>query len=286
MPQPTIIQDTDYLQNDQYKNSANLDARAALHRRFRTAVTPWPVWVFDQLELQEGTAVLECGCGPGWLWRENLARIPANCPITLTDLSPGMVAEAETALQNSDHDFRFQTANIQELPFPDCSFDVVIANHMLYHVPNLPQALREVRRVLKGNGRFFTATNGQNHLRELWQIGRELWPAEDSPLHSLVTAEWTLSFRLENGAAQLTTVFPQVSLLRYDDHLAVTEVEPILDYLFSSSFIGDEVRPAPEIIAQVRQKLTQQIARDGAIYITKDTGLFYSSGIRSFLHPL
>ncbi len=278
MPQPTIIQDADYLQNSQYKSSANLDARAALHRRFRTAVTPWPVWVFDQLGLREGTAVLECGCGPGWLWRENLARILANCHITLTDLSPGMVAEAETALQNSGHDFRFQTADIQKLPFLDDSFDVVIANHMLYHVPDLPQALREVRRVLKGDGRFFTATNGQNHLRELWQIGRELWPAEDSPLHSLVTAEWTLSFRLENGAEQLTAVFPQVSLLRYDDHLAVTEVEPILDYLFSSSFTGNETRPAPETITQVRQKLAQQIARDGAIHITKDTGLFSCYG--------
>lgn len=278
MSQPTIIQDADYLQNNQYKSSANLDARAALHRRFRTAVTPWPVWVFDHLELKEGTAVLECGCGPGWLWRENVARIPVDCQITLTDLSSGMVAEAETALQNSGHDFRFQTANIQKLPFADASFDVVIANHMLYHVPDLAAALREVRRVLKADGRFFAATNGQNHLRELWRIGRELWPAEDSPPHRLVTAEWTLSFRLENGAEQLTAVFPQISLLRYDDHLAVTEVEPILDYLFSSSFTGDETRPAPETIARVRQKLAQQIARDGAIHITKDTGLFNCFG--------
>ncbi|HRQ39695.1 MAG TPA: class I SAM-dependent methyltransferase [Chloroflexota bacterium] len=278
MPQPTIFQDTDYLQNEQYKSSANLDARAALHRRFRTAVTPWSVWVFDHLELREDTAVLECGCGPGWLWRENVERIPSDCHITLTDMSAGMVAEAEAALQNSGHNFRFQTTNIQNLPFADDSFDVVIANHMLYHVPDLAAALREVRRVLRADGRFIAATNGQNHLRELWPIGQELWTAENNPIHRLVSAEWTLPFRLENGGEQLTAVFPQVSMFRYDDHLAVTEVDPILDYLFSSSFTGDEARPAPETIAQVRQKLAQQIARDGAIHITKDTGLFVCPG--------
>ncbi len=286
MSQPTIIQDADYLQNNQYKSSANLDARAALHRRFRTAVTPWQVWVFDHLELREGTAVLECGCGPGWLWRENIARIPPDCHITLTDLSAGMVAETKTALQHSGHDFRFQSANIQKLPFPDDSFDVVIANHMLYHVPDLPTALREVRRVLKGDGRFFAATNGQNHLRELWQIGLELWPEANDWLQQLLSAEWSFSFQLENGKEWLTAVFPHISLFRYDDHLAVTEAEPILDFLFSTSLAGSNHQPEPETVAQVRQKLTQQITRDSAIHITKDTGLFYCSGIRPFLHPL
>ncbi len=274
----TIFQDTDYLQNEQYKSSANLDARATMHRRFRTAVTPWQVWVFDHLELEEGTAVLECGCGPGWLWRENVDRIPPGCQITLTDLSAGMVAEAEAALQNSGHDFRFQTANIQELPFADNSFDVVIANHMLYHVPDLAAALREVRRVLRGDGRFVAATNGQNHLRELWQIGLELWPEANEWLQKLLSAEWSFSFGLENGKGWLTAVFPHVSLFRYDDHLAVTEAEPILDFLFSTSFAGGNHQPAPETIAQVRQKLARQITRDGAIHITKDTGLFNCYG--------
>jgi SAM-dependent methyltransferase len=268
------FQDPTYLKEKQYKNSTNLDARAALHRRFSTAVTPWPLWVFEHLGLAAGTAVLECGCGPGWLWRENLHRIPPGCAITLTDLSPGMVAEAEAALRDSGHDFRWQTADIQNLPFPDASFDVVVANHMLYHVPDLGQALREVRRVLKGDGRFLAATNGQNHLRELWQIGLELWAGVDNRLQGLLSGEWTFSFRLENGGEWLTAVFPQVSILRYDDRLAVTEAQPILDFLLSTSLTAEKLMPTPETIAQVHQKLTQQITHDGAIHITKDTGLF------------
>lgn len=271
-----MFQDSDYLQNSQYKSSANLDARAELHRRFGTAVTPWQVWVFDHLRLEPGTAVLECGCGPGWLWRENVARIPPGCHLTLTDLSVGMVAEAEAALQNSGHDFHFMTANIQELPFPDDSFDVVIANHMLYHVPDLAQGLREVRRVLKEDGRFIAATNGRDHLRELWQIGRELWAGVDDNFQGMLSGDFP--FRLDNGAAWLTAVFPHVTLSSYEDQLAVTEPEPILNFLFSTSIAGENSQPTPDMVAQVRQKLAQQIAHDGAIAITKATGLFVASG--------
>ena len=49
--------------------------------------------------------VLECGCGPGWLWRDKVERVPENCQVTLTDLSPGMVAEAEAALAEYSSQF-------------------------------------------------------------------------------------------------------------------------------------------------------------------------------------
>jgi ubiquinone/menaquinone biosynthesis C-methylase UbiE len=270
------FQDMTYLREKQYKNSANLGARAELHRRFGTAVTPWHPWVFEHLGLAAVTAVLECGCGPGWLWRENRERIPPGCQITLTDLSAGMVAEAEAALADSGHDFQWQTADIQQLPFPDASFDVVIANHMLYHVPDLAQALREVRRVLKGDGRFIAATNGRNHLRELWQIGLELGIGVEGNFQGFLTNESL--FQLENGAEWLTAVFPQVSIFRYEDELVVTEAEPILNFLLSTSLAAENQMPTPETIAQVRQRLTQQIARDGAVAITKETGLFVASG--------
>ncbi len=273
MKDKPLFQDTAYLKNEQYKNSTNLDARATLHRRFRTAVTPWQQWVFDHLALQPGTAVLECGCGPGRLWRDNLERLPPGCQVTLTDLSAGMVAEATAALQNAGHSFYFQAADVQKLPFPDDSFDVVIANHMLYHVPDLTQGLREVRRVLRADGRFLAATNGQNHLQELWQIGLELWPGAVTPWQQLLSAEWTFPFQLEDGKEWLTVVFDHITRKQYEDSLAVTEAEPILDYLLSSSFALNN-RPSPETITQVRQKVAQQIAQHGAFHITKDTGLF------------
>ncbi len=267
------FQEQSYLLNDQYKTGRNLSARAALHERYRSAAVPWPNWVFAQLALEPGSRILECGCGPGWLWRHNLQAIPPGCHITLTDLSTGMLKEAESALKESGYSLQFETADIQKLPFAAGSFEVVVANHMLYHVPVLETALAEVRRVLKNNGRFFAATNGAGHLRELWQIGREL-AAEfsDESILAQNTPEdrWHLSFSLENGAEHLHPYFKNVAVKMFDDTLIVTEAEPILAYLASSISAGFPV----EKWEQMKDFIQEKIDASGNIVIQKETGLF------------
>lgn len=266
MPEVIKFQNETYLKDEQYKNSANLTARSELHRRFSTAVINWPHWVFSQLALEPNSRVLECGCGPGWLWRHNEPQIPANCHITLTDLSVGMVAEAEAALKNSQTDFHFQPANMQQLPFPEHAFDVVVANHMLYHVPDFEQALAEVRRVLPENGRFYAATNGKGHLRELWQLAEQMLPeleAEDE--------RWHLPFSLENGAELLRPYFSKIERREFEDKLVVTEAEPIVAYLNSSAKI---LEISVEKWQQMLSFLQEKIDRSGSIIIRKETGLF------------
>ncbi|MCA9959583.1 MAG: class I SAM-dependent methyltransferase [Anaerolineales bacterium] len=271
MSTDSVFQDKNYLRERQYSDSRNLDARAALHRDFSTSVEGWQTWVFDHLELAPGTAVLECGCGPGWLWRENLARIPADGQITLTDLSPGMVAEAEAALAHTGHDFHFQPVDIQQLPFADASFDVVVANHMLYHVPDIEQALSEVRRVLKPGGRLYAVTNGEAHMQELKALQTEFaahfgYDAQARPF-------FLLPFRLENGADYLSRHFETVAMRPFPDSLHVTEVEPLLAYIFSA----DEMRVqlTDEMMAAMRELVAAKMAASGgAIHVTKAVGMF------------
>jgi SAM-dependent methyltransferase len=279
MTEEVYFQDKTYLRDQQYRDSSNLDARANIHRLYSTNPRGWHEWVFDQLNLQPGTAVLECGGGPGWLWRNNVARIPQKCQITTSDFSEGMVAEAESALADSGHDFRFQTVNIEEIPFPDDSFDVVVANHMLYHVPNLDAALAEVRRVLKPNGhfgklsagRFFAATNGKDHMREIKELAVQVAP-ETADL------EWPLlSFRLENGRSLLASTFDQIDLLPYEDSLEVTEVEPLIAYVQSMTLlkaIGVDEETVHTKINELAAAITKEIEEKGAFHITKSQGLF------------
>ena len=63
----------------------------------------------------------------------------------------------------------FRQVDIQDIPYPDDSFDVVIANMMLYHVPDLRKGLTEVRRVLKPGGSFYCATTGTHGIAEYVQ---------------------------------------------------------------------------------------------------------------------
>jgi len=277
MSSSNLFQDTDYLQQNQYRNSSNLDARAALHRQFSTSETPWQSWVFAHVALEPGMRALECGCGPGWLWREEVDHIPAGCHITLTDLSPGMVAEAEAALANSDHHFDFRQADIQSLDFADETFDVVVANHMLYHVPDLGQGLSEVRRVLKPNGRLIAATNGDNHMQELAQLVPESLQPTSASLRLRGQAP-LLPFRLENGRSLLAPFFDPIELHLYPDSLHITEVEPLLAYAFSMIQPGMEV--SATAVAFLREAWANKIAAEGAIDISKNSGLFVATKTR------
>ena len=263
-------QDVTYLRDDQYRDASNLNARVRLHVLYSTNLTRWPVWVFDQLSLKSGMRVLECGCGPGWLWRENLDRIPADCQVTLTDFSSGMIAESKAALAGTKLDFAFREADITALPFPDDSFDVVVANHMLYHVVDRPKALNVVRRVLADNGRFYAATNGKDHLRELRQLYQRFMPEIPG-----ATSFFDTSFSLENGRSQLETTFPTVKLLTYPDSLEVTEVQPLLDYILSSSEMRATLSSAA--LVKIEDYVNQTIRQRGAFHITKSSGLFVAS---------
>lgn len=128
--------DQSYLREVQYRDPAKLAARANLHVRYRTAVKPWFPWVAHQIAWPAEGGVLEVGCGAGWLWAEAADHLPPGLRLTLTDLSPGMV---DVAMERATGTGRYgavagQVADAQDLPFADASFDVGVANHMLYHV--------------------------------------------------------------------------------------------------------------------------------------------------------
>jgi ubiquinone/menaquinone biosynthesis C-methylase UbiE len=263
-PLHRAYQDPDYLRGDQYRDSSNLGARAALHERFSTNQYGWFNWLFDQFEAPPTARVLELGCGPALLWRKNIGRIPAGWSVTLTDFSPGMVAEARQHLA-SDARFAFDVVDIQQIPYPDSSFDLVMAHHMLYHVPDLPRALREARRVLRADGVFYAATNGVQHLQEL-----DVWVRQFAS--GLALPHQTLLFRLENGADALAQYFRQIEQRGYVDSLRITEVEPLMAYYHSMGKL------LPEYAAQesaFRAFLTQLMAnQNGALEARKATGVF------------
>jgi ubiquinone/menaquinone biosynthesis C-methylase UbiE len=152
---------------------------------------------------------------------------------------------------------QYEIADVQELPFADESFDVVLANHMLYHVPDRPRAFAEVRRVLAPGGGFHASTNGRGFMKELLDLVGPRWPF----------AQHVEEFGLETGPAQLEPYFVDVRVERFENELVVTEVEPVLAYIRSSSaYTGSDLEPA-------RQMVQAALARDGVFRIGKQHGV-------------
>ncbi|HUF00419.1 MAG TPA: methyltransferase domain-containing protein [Anaerolineales bacterium] len=257
--------DQQYLQTDQYKDSSNLNARVVIHQRFSTNQYGWFKWIFDTLhKLPEDARILELGCGHGLLWKENARRIPAGWSITLSDLSSGMLDAAWRNLVVTGRAFRFKEIDAQSIPFEDETFDAIIANHMLYHVPDKPKAIAEIKRELKTDGHFFATTVGANHLKEMTDWFRQIHKSE-------VWESFANLFTLENGLNQLKPFFPNVTISRYEDNLHVTELEPLIAY-FRSGIRAGEL--SEDEFAKLKTDLKKELKEKGRIFITKDSGLF------------
>lgn len=159
----------------QYSTSEKLAARARLHREFTVADTGWFEWVAARLDLQDGSKVLDIGCGPGWFWGAVADALPARIELTLADYSPGMVEEAVERCQAiGKWQVNGLEADAAKLPFADASFDVVVAMHMLYHVPDPAVAIAEMHRVLRPGGQIVVTTNGAGNTSELYSLTKAL----------------------------------------------------------------------------------------------------------------
>jgi len=257
----------------QYQNATNLNARGNLHAWFRTNPYGWFRWVFDHFDLPVQSRVLELGCGPAGLWRENLYRIPAGWKIVLSDFSPGMIQAAKQNLIDTGQGFEFKVVDAQSIPYKNENFEAVIANHMLYHVPDREKSITEIYRVLKPGGKFFAATNGQGHIKEINDLRSQWVPKLAAEDRNKMTSD---EFTLENGAVQIKPPFHRVQVDVYEDALEVTEAEPLLAYILSVDSC-EKLETNTREVKALKAFLEKEVAEKGSIHITKSTGIFISS---------
>lgn len=258
--------DQHYLQTDQYRDATNLDARIQLHQRFSINQYGWFPWVFERFDLPAVCDLLELGCGPGLLWLQNRDQIPEGWTLTLSDFSPGMLQQARQNLGTDDRRFQYEVIDAQSIPFADGCFDGVIANHMLYHVPDREQAFEEIRRVLRPGGRLYASTVGQTHMQELVELVRRFGSGA-----ALWDEQFSESFLLENGREQILRWFPRVALHRYEDALEITEAGPLVAYVASTISHAEDVRHR---LQEFVRFVEQELAQHHAIRVTKDSGIF------------
>ncbi|MDO3676961.1 MerR family transcriptional regulator [Paenibacillus ehimensis] len=252
---------------EQYHTATRLQTRIQLYDKCSVNPTGWHRWLFGHLIEQTGCTVLEVGCGDGALWARNMDRVPEAWRVTLSDFSHGMLEEARSSLGERKAQFKFVLADVQDIPFHDEQFDIVIANNMLYHVPDIPKALSEIHRVLKPGGCLFASTMSKRHLQEVEQLAAAFDP-EIRVLDPVIER-----FNLDNGEQLLSPWFSEVRLYSYDDHLIVSEVRPLLEYITSTPMNARQ-RLTGAALHHFERFLNSMIEREGKIRISKDSGFF------------
>ena len=174
-----------------------------------------------------------------------------------------MVQEAEQSLSHTDLKLTFGKVDAQSIPYEKDSFDAVIANHMLYHVPDLPRALSEIRRVLRPEGHLYATTIGLSHMAELREVPRKLGIATPIGGDQIVA-----HFNLDNGAGELERWLAEVEVERRNGVLVVTEATPLVEYVMSFTRLSDEEA------VKLRAYFNREIQLKGAFRITTETGIF------------
>lgn len=247
----------------QYANADSLNTRISIHDKYSTNKMGFGRWIFSNYEIHTGMNILELGCGTGDMWKGQDSIINSCSSIILSDFSEGMLETAKANLAGCKR-IDYKVINIEKIPYENNTFDVVIANMMLYHVPNLNKALTEVRRVLKDDGTFYSATYGEHGIIEY--LSKILAPYG-------VNNNINKNFTLQNGLRILSGFFKKVKMLEYNDSLAVTNIDDMIDYIYSLADMTELSRGSKE---EIREILLQNMT-DGILNVPKEYGMFVAS---------
>ena len=138
-------------EHDPYAQNAEFWVKIIRQRldRYRTELTD--AAVFDAIGSCSGLAVLDGGCGEGYLSRYLSAR---GATVFGIDTSAALIAAAEQERNRLDLRIEYQVASLEAIPYPSKKFDVVVCNHVISDIVNPEAALKEIGRVTKSGGKL------------------------------------------------------------------------------------------------------------------------------------
>lgn len=270
-----------------YATDENLRIRIDTHDKYTVPDRSFADWVLDRVNLKGNERILDIGCGPGLYHHKLQPRWDAIPDMTYIgmDLVDSMLVNHPAKEGKGE----LGVGNIEQLPFATNSFDVVMANHMLYHVNDIHKAIKEMQRILKPAGILVTATNSVNTMPELQVLMRRAIVLLTRGGAAQVRAPELPSDRyaLENGTRLLAQNF--YAVVRHDlpSALVFPEVEPAMAYLESTRDLREKSLPSDvvwdDVMMIMRQQINQLVKHLGELVINKSAGVLIASDNGGFI---
>ena len=253
-----------------YADDRHLRSRVAIFSYAQGPVDPF--WRLSPVPWDGSQVVADVGCGSGFDLRQ---LVPAGrCRHALgIDLSAGMLAPL-AGLRDQGR-LTLIRGDAQRLPLRDDSADVGLAMHMLYHVPDLPAAVGELRRIVVPGGTVLASTSSPSSMAEVHDV---LEAAVAGALGRPVPVLPALSFTTETGAAILGHAFSDVTRHDHAVPLAFPDAQPVVGYLASIREPVERTVGVPfsfdAVLEEVAARVEQVIREQGSFRATSRSGVF------------
>jgi len=273
-----MVSDPACLSAQLYATEQPLAVRVQTHKLYTRPPVDFPAWVLDHVTWHGDEQVLDVGCGSGAYVGSLCGRLAQEGCVLAGDVSGGMLRDV--AAKSLPTNVVLLNADAMRLPLPDGCCDVVLANHMLYHVPQMEAAVMEFHRVLQPGGYLLAATNARDAMQafvtEMERAGRALGcPGVTLPVSPHVR------FTLENGWTTLSPCFPDVAQDLVESALVFSDAAPAVAYI-------DSLRPMYEpwlpdgmawetLTEQVERQIRAKITARGAYRVAKTAGVFIAT---------
>lgn len=279
------LTDPNNLRQHAYADDENFRIRHETHEQYTVPRVDFRAWALSRIEWRGDEQVLDVGCGPG-MYAASLREMLPDVRYYGLDFSAGMLAKHPLPRAVTVGDG-------QNLPFPDHHFDVVMANHMLYHVPDIERALEEFRRVLKPDGVLLAATNSVENMPQVRELFKRAILVLTAPGKAVsIPLPNSHLFTLESGTRQLSRHF--YAVVRHDlpGALVFTEIEPVMAYLESTRSLREPLLPEgvtwESVMLVVREQIKNQLNYVGELVVHKLVGVLVATDrgdfISDFLH--
>ncbi|MCZ7545402.1 MAG: class I SAM-dependent methyltransferase [Anaerolineae bacterium] len=273
--------------------------RAVIHEVYETPRVDFARWALSRVKWRGDEVVLDTGFGAGAYLEALQARAPRGM-LVAGDLSLSLL---DTTVQRAEARGAplvlppLLLLDVPALPFPDGTFDVVLAGHNLDHVPDIDGALAELHRVLRPTGVLLAATNSMGHSAELDVLYRRACSFLGVPDSSMPAVGPGAAYPppperalyLENGVPLLARHFAAVA--RYDrpSSLVFPDVLSGLTYLESLRPIHEPALPPtvswPALMEVMESLLGQVINHFGGLVVSKLPGVLVATDAGDFAAP-
>lgn len=250
------VTDRSRLAGSAYNGDRDLAARQSLYQ-WQTPRYDLPGIVAEQLSGVRGR-VVDVGCGNGKFIQRLRDDRPELALLGL-DIAPGILAGVPGPVA---------VADATRLPLATASVDAALALHMLYHVPDIPQAVRELSRVVARDGLVIASTNSdldKAELDDLWQrAAGDVLGTGRGPARISLSAR----FSLEKAPAFLREEFGRVETIELPGTITVHDPEPVIAHMASYRAWADQHEvPFEATIERARTILADHIARKGTFEV-------------------